>query len=184
MPIGAVGEVHNLNSPALGGLASHNESMNVFVSSNTNLLRKQKKFTWPEKSIEKLGFFATVTKFEFKKLEFANVASFITNPGKHMNNAFGGDFDIFETMQKFGLEFNVDPVRLESPQAYSVATKMCPSPPINWGLWIGIFSACTICCGCCCFFGRRKFCVGKNRPEKNTELSFSEKSGGVYTSKI
>ena len=176
MPIGTVGEVHNLNSPALGALASHEESMNVFVSSNTNLLQKQKKFSRPEKSIEKLGFFATVTKFDFKKLEFANVASFITNPGHHMNNAFGGDFNIFETMLKFALEYNVDLIRLESPQASSLTTKACPPPPINWGLWIGTFSACVICCGCCCFFGRRKFTLGKNRAKKHTELSFSGKS--------
>ena len=64
------------------------------MTSYTNIdicIQKQTKFNWPEKSVEKLGSFATITKFNFKNMEFANVASFVTNPGFHMNNGFGGD---------------------------------------------------------------------------------------------
>ena len=182
MPIGAAGELHNLNSPALGALVSHEESMGAFVSSNTNLLQQQKNFSRPEKTVENLGFFARVTKFDFNGMEFANVESFLTNPGSHMNNAFGGDFNIFEAMLKFALGFDdVDSIRLESPKVYSLTTKTCPPPPINWGLWIGIVSASAVCCGCCCFFGRRKFQLVKKAAAKDAELSFSEKSGGGYT---
>ena len=165
VPIGTVGKLHNLYSPALGALASHNESMHTFLSANIKLLQKKTKFNWPEKSVEKLGSFATITKFNFKNMEFANVASFVTNPGFHMNNGFGGDFNIFETMLKFALDFDVvDSTNLKSSLKRILKSeccspaKECPPPPTNWALVggiLGVFGTCLVCCGCCFYFGRR-----------------------------
>ena len=121
MPFGKIGDFHNVHSPALGAIVSHNESMTLWVSSNYRFFQKKKKQpVSQEKSIKKVGFFSTKTGFTFKDMEHGNVVSFVTRPGSHMNNAFVGDFDVMETMVKFALEVGVDDLVL--PKASMPAT--------------------------------------------------------------
>ena len=85
MPFGKIGDFHNVHSPALGAIVSHNESMTLWVSSNYRFFQKKKKQpVSQEKSIKKVGFFSTKTGFTFKDMEHGNVVSFVTRPGSHI----------------------------------------------------------------------------------------------------
>jgi poly(3-hydroxybutyrate) depolymerase len=153
MPFGKIGDLHNVYSPALGAIVSHNESRALWVSSNDRFFQKKMQPVSQEKRIEKVGFFSTKVSFTFKNMEYGNVVSFVTRPGNHLNNAFVGDFDVMETMLKFSLEVGVDTLsdgllsKTITPATFPAKQCPSPSPPIHWILVITIVAMCLFCCG-------------------------------------
>jgi poly(3-hydroxybutyrate) depolymerase len=97
---GSPGQRHNVNSPSLGAIVSHKESIGRWAQTNAGLSGR----TVPEAVVDNIGFFTTRSKISFgSDFPESDVVGYVTNGGTHVMNSYLGDMDVFETMLKFSL---------------------------------------------------------------------------------
>ena len=113
IPLGTPGQLHNVNSPSLGAVVSHEESLQRWVQANALLAGRADDS--PTSSTEQVGFFTTKTTLSFgADSSSSDVVGYVTDGGAHMINADRGDIDVFETMLKFALQEdpNIPPAKV------------------------------------------------------------------------
>ena len=114
IPLGTPGQVHNVNSPSLGAVVSHEESMQRWVQANSLLAGHAGDS--PTNFTEQIGFFTTKTTISFgADSSSSDVVGYVTDGGSHMINADRGDIDVFETMLKFVLKVPTKHANLKLP---------------------------------------------------------------------
>jgi poly(3-hydroxybutyrate) depolymerase len=135
IPLGTPGQVHNVNSPSLGAVVSHEESMQRWTQANTLLAGRADE---PKTTTEQVGFFTTKTTVSLGDgFPSSDVVGYVTDGGSHMLNADRGDIDVFETMLKFALKVDTPPAEMPTkhvPTKHSDLT--LPGYPHKFDLFV------------------------------------------------
>jgi len=134
IPLGSNGMTHNANTPTLGRLISHADSMNAWVEANANTIGEMA----PTANVTHVGTFSQLTTYASATRMEAVVEAYVVTGGYHMLNAYRADFYPYEAMLRFALPTNVSPPPpLHSPAVpMPLPNSLTPpsSPSLNW-IW-------------------------------------------------